>query len=132
MEGNHFLSGPRPDSEPACLTHLLQAEVAGDKVRAAEAGEHDRDDDPEADDAHDDGRPLRHGQVQLGPPSRLKVARLVIQRVPRGKKKCGSIEKLQITSPCVFHTVTSEHNFVESKLKSENSVACPINWSLLG
>ena len=50
---------------------LLLTEVAGDKVRPAEAGEHDRDEDPEADHAHDDGRPLRHGQVQLSPPGNL-------------------------------------------------------------
>ena len=50
---------------------LLLAEVAGDKVRPAEAGEDDRDENPEADHAHDDGRPLRHGQVQLSPPGNL-------------------------------------------------------------
>ena len=50
---------------------LLLTEVAGDKVRPAEAGEDDRDEDPEADHAHDDGRPLRHGQVQLSPPGNL-------------------------------------------------------------
>ena len=49
---------------------LLLTEVAGDKVRAAEAGEDDRDEDPEADHAHDDARPLRHGQVQLAPTRR--------------------------------------------------------------
>ena len=53
------------------VASLLLTEVAGDKVRAAEAGEDDRDEDPEADHAHDDGRPLRHGQVQLSPPGNL-------------------------------------------------------------
>ena len=60
----------------------MLTEVAGDKVRAAEAGEDDRDEDPEADHAHDDGRPLRHGQVQLSPPGNLgekdRVARYAI------------------------------------------------------
>ena len=116
MEGNHFLSGPRPDSEPACLTHLLQAEVAGDKVRAAEAGEHDRDDDPEADDAHDDGRPLRHGQVQLGPPSRLKVARLVFQRGPRGKKSVAELKNYKS-----LHLVFSIQLLANTILLSQNS-----------
>ena len=46
--------------------------MTGDKVRAAEAGEDDRDDDPEADHAHDDSSPLRHGQVQLAPPLHLE------------------------------------------------------------
>ena len=78
-----MLSDPKFGSEPSCLAYLLQAEVAGDKIWSAEAGEDDRDDDPEADDAHDDGRPLGHGQVQLGPPGLLKR----LQHLSRGSQE---------------------------------------------
>ena len=52
--------------------------MTGDKVRPAEAGEDDRDDDPEADHAHDDARPLGHGQVQLAPPGLLYKCRVAV------------------------------------------------------
>ena len=45
--------------------------MTGDKVRSAEAGEDDRDEDPEAHHAHADVCPLGHGQVELAPPLHL-------------------------------------------------------------
>ena len=51
--------------------------MTGDEVGAAEAGEDDRDEDPEADHAHDQAGPLGHAQVELAPPRHLRrVARL--------------------------------------------------------